>query len=582
MLTPDTAHGTNPATCTVCGRHAMTVASRPDGRVDLDDLRSKVDEQTAALMITNPNTAGLFDTQIAEIAEILHAKGALLYLDGANMNAILGHRPAGRLRRGRHALQHAQDLQHAARLRRPGGRAGGGGRAPARSSCPVRRWSAATTARTAGPRPGPKSIGRVRSFYGQIGVLVRAYAYIRALGPDGLRDVSEKAVLSANYLAARLRGHYDLPFEPPYAHEFIMVPEFREHGVTELDVAKRLIDHSIHPPTMSWPVRHCLMIEPTECESLATLDQFVESMIRIADEAREHPDVLHHAPLTMPVHRLDEVTAARKPDLRWTPPEGTDAAGRTPPFAPHFLTSLAHCPSGRYAPAHGRHGSLSPWFMRSSGVNHGSSRRERPWLITLFVCAAGGPASAEFLRGPYLQNVTQDSITICWDTPKPCGATISLEDRAADVTIEKKTRQEVKLDGLTANRRYRYTVTLDDGTKADGTLQRRRRQAFPSSSPRGAIREATRTSAGASPTASRRPASAWRSTRAISSAAAATCRSGTRCSSTPAATCSAASRTTPRSATTSWPGRRSDPTGGPSFASCSRAGQRDLVQLRLR
>ncbi len=167
--------------------------------------------------------------------------------------------------------------------------------------------------------PGPLSIGRVRSFHGQIGVLVRAYAYIRALGAEGLRNVSEKAVLSANYLAARLGDHYHLPFDPPFAHEFIVVPEFRDRGVTELDVAKRLLDASIHPPTMSWPVAHCLMIEPTECESLATLDRFVEAMTRIAREARERPELLHHAPFTMPVHRLDEVTAARRPALRWRP-----------------------------------------------------------------------------------------------------------------------------------------------------------------------------------------------------------------------------------------------------------------------
>jgi len=172
-------------------------------------------------------------------------------------------------------------------------------------------WSAA----------GPQSIGRVRSFFGQIGVLIRAFTYISACGPAGLRNVSERAVLAANYLAARLRGHYQFPFPPPYAHEFIMVPDFREHGVTELDVAKRLIDHAIHPPTMSWPVHHCLMIEPTESESLATLDRFAEVMLAIADEAKDRPEVLHHAPHSMPVHRLDEVTAARKPDLRWRPPE---------------------------------------------------------------------------------------------------------------------------------------------------------------------------------------------------------------------------------------------------------------------
>ncbi len=318
VLTPDTAHGTNPASCAVCGRHTMTVASRSDGRVDLDDLRHKVDEQTAALMITNPNTAGLFDRQIADIAEILHAKGAMLYLDGANMNAILGITRPG---------DFGVDVMHFnlhKSFATPHG-CGGPGSGPVavaqrlvpflpgpqvvRNDDGTYGWAS----------PSPQSIGRVRWFHGQIGVLIRAYIYIRALGPDGLREVSEKAVLSANYLAARLRPHYRLPFEPPYAHEFIAVPEFLDQGVTELDVAKRLIDHSIHPPTMSWPVHHCLMVEPTECESLATLDHFANVMIHIAREAREHPAILHHAPLTMPVHRLDEVTAARKPDLCWRP-----------------------------------------------------------------------------------------------------------------------------------------------------------------------------------------------------------------------------------------------------------------------
>jgi glycine dehydrogenase subunit 2 len=320
VLTPDTAHGTNPASCTVCGRHALTVASRPDGRVDLDDLRAKVDEQTAALMITNPNTAGLFDPQIADIADILHAKGAALYLDGANMNAILGIARPG---------DFGVDVMHFnlhKSFATPHG-CGGPGSGPVavaekfREFLPgpqvVRRDDGSYT----WSLPGPRSIGRVRWFHGQVSILIRAYTYIRALGPAGLREVSEKAVLSANYLAARLRAWYRFPFDPPYAHEFIMIPEFGEQGVTELDVAKRLIDYSIHPPTMSWPVHHCLMVEPTECESLATLDGFVDAMARIAQEAHDHPEILHHAPHTMPVHRLDEVTAARKPDLRWQPPD---------------------------------------------------------------------------------------------------------------------------------------------------------------------------------------------------------------------------------------------------------------------
>jgi len=163
------------------------------------------------------------------------------------------------------------------------------------------------------------SVGKVRSFYGQIGVLVRAYVYIRSLGYDGLVDVSEKAVLSANYLAARLRERFKMPFSPPYAHEFITVPEFDGADITEHDIAKRLIDYGIHPPTMSWPIRHCLMVEPTETESLRTLDEFVTAMNRIADEVERDPELVRTAPHTTPVKRLDEVTASRKPNVRWRP-----------------------------------------------------------------------------------------------------------------------------------------------------------------------------------------------------------------------------------------------------------------------
>ncbi len=318
VLTPDTAHGTNPASCAVCGRHAAVVESLPDGRVDLDDLARKVDEQTAAMMITNPNTVGRWDGQIREIARILHDRGAMLYLDGANMNAILGVVRPGDV---------GVDVMHYnlhKTFSTPHGCGGPGAgpiavAEPLRDYLPVPQVVRRDDGTYAWDDERPDSIGKVRGFYGQIGVLVRAWTYLRALGPDGLRDASEKAVLSANYLAARLRDAYHLPFDGPYAHEFILVPEFRDFGVTELDVAKRLIDYGIHPPTMSWPVAHCLMIEPTETESLATLDAFAEALLTIADDARRRPELLHHAPLTMPVNRLDEVTAARHPDLRWRP-----------------------------------------------------------------------------------------------------------------------------------------------------------------------------------------------------------------------------------------------------------------------
>jgi glycine cleavage system P protein (glycine dehydrogenase) subunit 2 len=318
VLAPDTAHGTNPATCTICGRHADTVKSRPDGRVDLDDLRAKADDQTAALMITNPNTVGVFNEQITDMADIVHDCGAQLYLDGANMNALLGiARPA----------EFGVDVMHFnthKTFSTPHG-CGGPGAGPVgvaehlRPFLPVPQVVRHDDGLYAWDADRPSSIGKVRSFYGQIGVLIRAYTYIRALGAEGLLNVSHKAVLSANYLAARLKDRFRLPFPPPYAHEFVMVPRFGQSGVTELDISKRLIDFGIHPPTMSWPIHHCLMIEPTETESLGTLDAFADAMLAIADEIENTPDTVRSAPHTTPVRRMDEVAASRKPNVRWRP-----------------------------------------------------------------------------------------------------------------------------------------------------------------------------------------------------------------------------------------------------------------------
>ncbi|MFQ5590307.1 MAG: aminomethyl-transferring glycine dehydrogenase subunit GcvPB [Phycisphaerae bacterium] len=316
VLAPDSAHGTNPASCATCGQEVVTVRSRPDGRIDLDDLRSKVGERTAAMMITNPNTVGVFDEQIGRIAEILHAAGAQLYLDGANLNAMLGKTSPGAF---------GTDVMHFnthKTFSTPHG-GGGPGAGPVavaehlREYLPVPQVERREDGTYTWRNDRPKSIGKVRSFFGQIGVLIRAYAYIRALGHDGLKDVAEKAVLAANYLAVRLKHHYQMPFPPPYAHEFIMVPSFPGTKVTEHDIAKRLIDHAIHPPTMSWPIPHCLMVEPTETESLATLDRFVEAMVDIADEIESDPQAVLTAPHTAPVSRLDEVAANRKPNVRW-------------------------------------------------------------------------------------------------------------------------------------------------------------------------------------------------------------------------------------------------------------------------
>ncbi len=318
VLTPDTAHGTNPASCTICARRPVTVPSRKDGLVDLDALRAAVDEDTAALMITNPSTVGLYDGQIADIADVLHAKGAQLYLDGANMNAVLGMARPGDV---------GVDVMHYnvhKTFSTPHGCGGPGGGPVAVAKHLVPFLPTPQIAR----RPDgtcywdhhrPQSIGKVRSFWGQIGVLVRAYTYIRALGHDGLKDVAEKAVLAANYVAARIKQRYPLPFPGPYAHEFVTVPDFEGLGVREVDFAKRLLDYGIHPPTMSFPIAHCLMIEPTETESLETLDCFCDVLLKMADEAHQDPQLLREAPHRTPVRRLDEVAANRKPKVRWTP-----------------------------------------------------------------------------------------------------------------------------------------------------------------------------------------------------------------------------------------------------------------------
>jgi glycine dehydrogenase subunit 2 len=316
VLTPDSAHGTNPASCAVCGRQAVAVKSTVDGRVDLDDLRQKVDEDTAALMLTHPNTVGVFDTHIAEIADILHARGALLYLDGANMNAIMGIARPGDL---------GVDIMHYnthKTFSTPHG-CGGPGSGPIACNAQLAPYlpSPQVVRRGDGTyaweEDRPKSIGKVRSFYGQVNVLVRCYAYLRALGNRGLREAAQAAVLAANYLAARLKDHFKLPFPGPYGHEFILLPGLEEQRITELDVAKRLIDFGFHPPTMSWPIHHCLMIEPTETEAKATLDAFADALIRIKREAAEEPERVRQAPWNAPVRRLDEVAAARKPRLHW-------------------------------------------------------------------------------------------------------------------------------------------------------------------------------------------------------------------------------------------------------------------------
>jgi glycine dehydrogenase subunit 2 len=319
VLIPDTAHGTNPASCAICGENVNVVKTTAEGRVDLDDLAAKVTENTAAMMITNPNTLGLFDKNIKKIAEILHRKGAQLYLDGANMNAVMGQ-----VRPGDCGVDVMHYNLHKT-FSTPHG-CGGPGSGPIAVAKHLSPFLPVPQVDFVGGKyvwdfNRPKSIGKVRSFYGQFGVMVRAYTYIRALGNAGIKNASDKAVLAANYLGKKLQPFFTMPYALPCMHEFVLSAEKQKdaNGVRALDIAKQLIDYGIHPPTIYFPmiVHECLMIEPTETETLETLDRFAAIMQKIAEQAQTNPEAAHQAPVTTPVSRVDEVKAAREPNLRW-------------------------------------------------------------------------------------------------------------------------------------------------------------------------------------------------------------------------------------------------------------------------
>ncbi|HET9105266.1 MAG TPA: aminomethyl-transferring glycine dehydrogenase subunit GcvPB [Solirubrobacteraceae bacterium] len=329
VLTPDTAHGTNPATVTMAGYQVVKVGTDPDGNVDIDDLRAKADEDVACLMLTNPSTLGLFEPHIEQIAEIVHGVGATLYYDGANLNAIMGI-----CRPGDMGFDIVHFNLHKSFTQPHGG--GGPGAGPIAVSdriepyLPRPQVVRVPSDNGHGPRfeldfERPKSIGRLRGFQGNYGVFVRSYAYIRSLGAAGLRNVSEVAVLNANYLLARLRAEGVLDLLPAAydrlcMHEFVLsgAPMKREIGIKTLDLAKRLLDHGVHPPTVYFPllVEEALLIEPTETETRETLDRFAAIVAEILREAREDPEIARTAPHTTPVRRLDEAAAARHPVLR--------------------------------------------------------------------------------------------------------------------------------------------------------------------------------------------------------------------------------------------------------------------------
>ncbi len=320
IVTADTAHGTNPASVTMAGYKLAKVATDARGNLDLDDLRAKVNERTAGLMLTNPSTLGLFDEGIEEVARIFHAQGSLLYYDGANLNAVVG-----RSRPGDMGFDIVHYNLHKTFSQPHGGGGPGGGPVAVRASLEpflpspqvVRDGDAF---RLESDRP--KSIGRVRGFAGPFGVFVRAYAFMRAYGPD-LRAMSEAAVLNANYVLAGLRDDFELPYDRHCMHELVVSARSlkREHGITALDVAKRLMDFGMHPPTVYFPlvVPEALMIEPTETETKERLDAFVDAMRTIAREAAENPAAVRNAPHHRPVRRLDEVKATKHPVVRFIP-----------------------------------------------------------------------------------------------------------------------------------------------------------------------------------------------------------------------------------------------------------------------
>jgi glycine dehydrogenase subunit 2 len=333
ILIPDSAHGTNPATAAICGYQVENLKSNLLGGIDLEALARQVDEDTAALMLTNPSTLGVFENEIHKIADILHAKGALLYMDGANMNALVGKARPG---------DFGVDVMHLNLHKTFSTPHGGGG--PGSGPVACRKFLEpflptpvlVRQTETKGPRDQgtekaeagelhweynrPQSVGRVRAFYGNTGMFIRALAYILANGPDGLRQTTEDAVLNANYIRKKLEDLYDLPYKTPSMHEVVFSDKRQAaKGVKTGDIAKRLIDYGFHPYTVSFPliVPGALMIEPTESESVEELDLFIDAMRSIAREVEETPEVVKTAPHSTRVSRLDEVGAARKPVLRW-------------------------------------------------------------------------------------------------------------------------------------------------------------------------------------------------------------------------------------------------------------------------
>jgi glycine dehydrogenase subunit 2 len=351
VIIPDTAHGTNPASCTLAGFRVVVAKSNRRGYLDAAEIRRLLDDDVAALMVTNPNTMGIFEPEIEEIAEVLHQRDALLYLDGANLNALMGiakpgHMGADIVQLNLHKTfstphggggpgagpiavkQHLERFLPVPRLVMGESENGSASSVGASQIKGARAQSGDGERKNTGPMwrldyDRPDTIGRLRAFHGNFGMLVRAYAYILALGRDGLEEVSRQAILNANYLRKRLADLFPSVSEEPSMHECVLMHDLEQRAqVTTLDIAKRLLDFGIHPPTIYFPlvVHGALMIEPTETESRDTLDRFISAMRQIHDEASKHPEMVRNAPHALRLRRVDEVRAARRPILRWSPP----------------------------------------------------------------------------------------------------------------------------------------------------------------------------------------------------------------------------------------------------------------------
>ncbi len=318
VIIPDSAHGTNPASIVIAGYEVVELPSGPDGLVDFEALRKTVNEDTAALMITNPNTVGLFESQIAEIIDLVHSVGGLVYMDGANLNALLGISRPGDM-----GFDACHINLHKTFSTPHGG--GGPGSGPVAIKAHLEPFLPKPVLTMSGKDfawnwERPNSIGHMHTFYGNFGMHVRALAYIMSCGSDGLKSISENAIINANYLRAKLSGSYEVPYNSPCMHEVVLSGDLQKaKGAKTLDIAKRLLDYGFHPPTVYFPliVHEALMIEPTESESRETLDEFISVLLKIDKEIGEDPKTLKGAPYTTPVRRLDEALAARNLDIRY-------------------------------------------------------------------------------------------------------------------------------------------------------------------------------------------------------------------------------------------------------------------------